>query len=160
MIKYKQAKVAIIMCCISGLLAGCTTMGQIGDSVRFNTSTAKLENAIDSLYAKYPEYKIPASWEKYKSAIVKPSPYTEDKFFYFKSNPEELYYVVLVNDSVMTDDSARTRLAIRAVNRGSDKWILEPDLDYKAEGAIIKRFDTEIVAKLKKYTKSKVLKEE
>jgi len=162
MIKHKQAKVLIMLCCICSMLAACNTLGQIGDSVRFNTSTANLENALDSLYKNYPEYKMPATWAKYKSSIVKvsPSPYTEDKFFYFKSNPEELYYVVLINDSVMTDDSARTRLAIRAVNRGSDKWILESGLDNDAEETIIKRFDDEIVSKLRVYTKSKVLKEE
>ncbi|WP_183575460.1 hypothetical protein HDF18_16185 [Mucilaginibacter sp. X5P1] len=162
MIKHKQAKflIIIIIGCICSMLAACGTMGQIGDSVRFSTSTAKLESALDSLYKNYPEYKMPATWAKYKSSIVRESPFTEDKFFYFKSNPEELYYVVLINDSVMTDDSARTRLAIRAVNRGSDKWILESGLDNDEEEAVIKRFDDEIVSKLRVYTKSKVLKEE
>jgi len=162
MIKHKQAKVLIIIGCICSVLAACNTLGQVGDSVRFNTSTLKLDNAIDSLYKNYPEYQMPATWAKYKNSIVKRSPslYTEDKFFYFKSNPNEMYYVVLVNDSLMTDDSARTRLAIRAVNRGSDKWTLESGLDNDAEKAVIKRFDDEIVTKLRAYTKSKVLKEE
>jgi len=162
MIKHKQAKVLITIGCICSILTACNTLGQVGDSIRFNTSTLKLDNAIDSLYKNYPEYKMPASWEKYKNSIIKasPSPYTEDKFFYFKSSPEEVYYVVLVNDSLMTDDSARTRLAIRAVNRGSDKWILESGLDNDAEEAVIKRFDDEIVTKLRTYTKSKVMKEE
>lgn len=160
MINLKQAKLLITMFCTGVLLYGCDTMGQIGDTVSFRTSTDTLERAIDTLFAQHPEYKVPAQWEQYKNLKVRPADYVENKYFYLKSDTPEMYYVVLINNLKMRGDSSHTGLAIRAVNRGSDKWIREPDLDYKDEKRIARRFDTEIISKLQEYTGAKVRREE
>jgi hypothetical protein len=160
MINYKPWKAIVIICCMAGMLASCDTEGQIGDTIRFRADKQNLDKAIDSLYAKYPEYKVPPTWEKYKNLSLRPNSYIEDKFFYFKSQPEEMYYVALIDDSAMAGDSARSRLAIRAINHGDGKWVLESGIDYKEEKAIVKRFDDEIVAKLKAYMKVRVSKGE
>lgn len=160
MINRKHLNAFIILCCISALLAGCDTMGQIGDSYSFHTSKDTLERAIDTLFAKYPEYKMPQKWEQYNTLKPRPAPYLENKYFYFKDRPEEMYYVVLVDNLVMNGDSSHSALAIRAVNTGRSKWLLESDLGYRDERRISKRFDSLIVSKLKLYTGAKVRKEE
>ena len=71
-----------------------------------------------------------------------------------------MYYVVLIDNLVMSGDSSRSGLAIRAVNTGKSKWLLESDLGYRDERRISKRFDSLIISKLKLYTGAKVRKEE
>ena len=160
MINLKYFNAFIILCCISALLAGCDTMGQVGDSYSFRTSKDTLERAIDTLFAKYPEYKMPEKWEQYNTLKPRPVPYLDNKYFYFKDQPEEMYYVVLIDNLVMNGDSSHSALAIRAVNTGKSKWLLESDLGYGDERRISKRFDSLIISKLKLYTGAKVRKEE
>src|SRR3569833_751866 len=132
-----------MLCSITILLAGCDTMGQIGGTYSFHTSKDTLERAIDTLFAKYPEYKMPQKWEQYNTLKPRPASYLENKYFYFKDQPEEMYYVVLIDNLVMTGDSSRAGLAIRAVNTGKSKWLLESALGYGDERRIAKRFDTD-----------------
>jgi len=160
MINRKHINAFVILCCISGLITGCDTMGQIGGTYSFHTSKDTLERAIDTLFAKYPEYRMPQKWEQYNTLTPRPAPYLENKYFYFKDQPEEMYYVVLIDNLVMTGDSSRAGLAIRAVNTGNSKWLKESDLGYRDERRIAKRFDSLIVTKLQKYTGAKVRKEE
>jgi len=160
MINRKYINAFIMLCNITILLAGCDTMGQIGGTYSFHTSKDTLERAIDTLFAKYPEYKMPQKWEQYNTLKPRPASYLENKYFYFKDQPEEMYYVVLIDNLVMTGDSSRAGLAIRAVNTGKSKWLLESALGYGDERRIAKRFDTEIISKLQQYTGAKVRKEE
>lgn len=160
MINLKQAKILIILFCTGALLYGCDTMGQIGDSFTFHTSADTLERALDTLFAKYPEYKVPKAWEQYETIKTRPTNYTENKYFFIKSDTPEMYCVVFVDNLKMMGDSSRAGLAIRAVNQGNSKWMLEQDLDYKDERKIAKRFDKEIIAKLQQYTGAKVRREE
>lgn len=157
--KYKPTTVVILLCCICCLIAACDTMGQIGDTANFKTSHQVLEAAIDTLYAKSPQYKVPQKWVQYDSLAMKPLPYMFKKIFYFKDKPEEMYYISLIDDSIMTGDTSQTGLAIRAVNRGGD-WMLVDKFDYKQQKKIQKRFNKEIISKLKAYTKAKVYMEE
>ena len=160
MINLKQAKILIILFCAGVLLYGCDTMGQIGSTFNFHTSADTVQRALDTLFAKYPEYKVPKDWEKYETVKTRPTNYTENKYFYFKSDTPEIYCVVFIDNLKMMGDSSRTGLAIRAVNRGGDKWTLEQDLSYKEERRIAKRFDKEIIEKLQQYTGAKVRREE
>jgi len=156
----KQAKLIITLCCLCGLMAACNKFGAIGDTINFRTTKPQLETAIDSLYAKYPQYKLPAKWAKYNNFPVKNPEYLETKIFYFKSQPEEMYYISLIDDSVMTGDSARTGLAIRAVNRGDGTLLKEDNIDFEDGKRMEKRFNDEIVSKLEALTKTKAKEEE
>ena len=157
--RYKYPKAIILLCCFCSLIAACDTAGQIGDTANFKTSHPILEVAIDSLYIQHPEYKTPQKWAQYNSLAIKPLPYMFKKIFYFKSNPEEMYYVSLIDDSVMTGDTSQTGLAIRAVYRGGG-WLQEDKFNYKEQKQIQRRFNKEIISKLKGYTKAKVYMEE
>jgi hypothetical protein len=141
------------------LITACDTQGQIGDTANFKTSHTILNAAIDTLYFKNPEYKIPATWLRYDNFAAKPSTYLFKKIFYFKDKPEEMYYVSLIDDSIMTGDTSQTGLAIRAVNRGGE-WMQVDKFDYKQQRKIQRRFNKEIISKLKEYTKAKVYMEE
>jgi hypothetical protein len=144
------------ICCFN---TACDTQGQIGATANFKTSHQILERAIDTLYAKYPDYQIPQKWKAYDNFYVRPSKFLSKKIFYFKSQPEEMYDVTLIDDSIMTGDTSQTGLAIRAINRGG-AWIQQDKLTYKQQKKIQKRFNKEIIAKLKGFTKAKVEMEE
>jgi hypothetical protein len=158
-VKNKYSKAIILFCSVVSLITACDTQGQIGDTVNFKTSHAILNAAIDTLYFKNPEYKIPAKWLRYDNFAAKPSTYLFKKIFYFKDKPEEMYYVSLIDDSIMTGDTSQTGLAIRAVNRG-DEWMQVDKFDYKQQRKIQRRFNKEIISKLKEYTKARVYMEE
>jgi len=157
--KYQFIKAFVLLGCICSFMAACDTAGQIGDTASFKTSHAALDAAIDTLYARDPEYKIPQKWAAYDNFTLKPSKYLFKKVFYFKSPPEEMYYVSLIDDSIMNGDTSHVRLAIRAVNRGG-AWLQADKFGYKDQRKIQKRFSEEIIAKLKDITKVKVSMEE
>ncbi len=160
MINLKHAVIIVIFFYTGAFFAGCDTMGQIGSTFVFHTSADTLERGLDTLFAKYPEYKVPKELEKFENVKVRPTKFTEDKYFYIKSDTPEMYYVVFVDNLKMMGDSSRTGLAIRAVNHGDGKWVREPDLGYRDERNITKRFDSLIIAKLQRYTGAKVRREE
>lgn len=157
--KYRPTQVIILLCCICCFIAACDTQGQIGDTANFKTSHPVLNAAIDTLYAKNPEYNVPSKWVQYDNFAAKPSKYLFKKVFYFKDKPEEMYYVSLIDDSIMTGDTSQTGLAIRAVNRGG-QWMQADKFDYRQQKKIQRRFNKEIISKLKAYTKAKVYMEE
>jgi len=159
MTNYINKKAFISLFCICIFAVGCDTMGQIGDTTDFKTSRPVLEEAITTLYQQHPEYQMPQKWAQFDSLRVKASPYLSKKIFYFKSAPEEMYYVSLVDDSAMSGDSLRTGLAIRAVNRGGE-WMKEDKFGYKEQKRIQERFNKEIITKLAGYTKVKYYTED
>jgi hypothetical protein len=156
--KRNQTQSIIIMCCICAVLFGCNVSGQIGSTFNFPTSKQNMELAIDSLYAKYPEYKVPAKWQAFNNFSPGASAYIEGKVFYFKSNPEEMYYVSLISGS--GHHSGRVGLAIRAINKGSADWLQEQAMGYDDEDRIQARFKTEIISKLETFTGVKAKKRE
>jgi hypothetical protein len=158
--KLTQTKLIITICCICGAFYGCNVSGQIGSTFNFHKDKQQLEAAIDTLYAQHPEYKVPPEWAKYNNPPLSTAPYIENKLFYFKDSTREMYCVTLIDDSAMSRDSARSGLAIRAINKGSDKWLRDEDAGYKEQKRIEKRFDKEIIAKLEVITGSKVRREE
>jgi len=153
-------KLIITLSCICGALLGCNVSGQIGDSFSFHKDKQDLEAAIDTLYAQHPEYKTPAGWEKYKQPILSSSPYIENKFFYLKDSSQALYCVTLVDDSAMSRDSAHSVIVIRAINKGSDKWLREEDATDKEQQKIANHFNKQIIAKLEAITGTKARREE
>lgn len=154
-LKRLLAHCVICSCCMS-----CGTLGGIGNGKYFPTSKKYLEIAIDSLYSKQPEYKVPKKWEIYNSWSERGYDFLEGKIFYFRYPPEEMYYVTFIGDSTALADTTKVGIGIQAVYNENNhgKWLLNNDLSSKEKERIEKRFDNEIISKLEKYTKTKVLK--
>ena len=110
--------IAITQFITCGLIAGCGTLGAIGDGIYFPTSKKKLEIAMDSLYSEHPEYKSPAKWNKYNDWSKAGYDFLESRIFYFKSDPEEMYYITFIGDSVALADTSKIAIGIRAVFNG------------------------------------------
>src|SRR5258708_33537125 len=105
--KGKNLLTAIICITVANFLTSCGTLGGIGDTINFPTSKKKLEIAMDSLYIIHPEYKIPREWETYNSWHQRGYDFLESRIFYFKSFPEEMYYMTFIGDSVMLADTTK-----------------------------------------------------
>ena len=144
------------------LILGCGTLGAIGDGIYFPTSKDKLEIAMDSLFSEYPEYSIPTKWNKYNDWSKAGYDFLESRIFYFKSDPEEMYYITFLGDSVTFADTSKVTIGIRAVfnekNIKEKWWLTADDLNSKEKERIVNRFENEIVLKLQLYTKKKALK--
>jgi hypothetical protein len=138
---------SFVCCCI----VACGTLGGIGNEIYFPTSKRKVEIAIDSLYNNYPEYKLPGKWKKFNTWSDRGYNFLESRIFYFKSSPEEMYYVTFIGDSTVMADTNKVRIGIRAIDNGIGRWFVEKDLDPKERERIEKRFNDEIVSKLKRY---------
>ncbi|TJY63736.1 hypothetical protein FAZ19_15815 [Sphingobacterium alkalisoli] len=137
----------------------CGTLGGLDDRV-FLVSKEKIENAIDSFYTMNPTYVIPAKWEQHNDWSKRGYDFLESRIFYFKSSPEEMYYVSFVGTSTSPADTFTCTLAIRAVFKEDEKgWYLEKDLDRKEKKRIEARFDNEIVSKIEVYANAKAKRE-
>lgn len=136
----------------------CTSCGTLGglDSRVFLVSKEKIENAIDSFYAISSDYVIPAKWEQYDDWSKRGYDFLESRIFYFKSYPEEMYYVSFEGTSTSPADTYTCAIAIRAVFKEDEKgWYLEDDLDKEDKKRIESRFDNEIVSKIEVYANAK-----
>ena len=153
-------KIIMLLGCVCSVLAACDNIGTVGDPVRFHTKKPALAAAIDSLYAKYPEYRVPAKWQQFNNFAYKNPAFIETRVFYFKSPPEEMYYVSLIDDSLLSADTAHSGLAIRAINRGSGVWLQGPDVSFRDEKRINKRFKNAILSKLEAFTHAKAREED
>ena len=150
--------IVLMFLVVCGCITGCGTLGGIGDIICFNTSKKKLEIAIDTLYSRHPEYKILHEWEPFNTWSANGYDFLESRIFYF-GNPDEMYYVTFVGDSTILADTTKIGIGIRAINKGSYKWLLDADLESKEKERVEKRFDDEIISKLKEYTKVRTWKE-
>jgi hypothetical protein len=116
----------------------------------------KIEIAIDSLYSDYPEYKIPDKWREYDWWQKKDFGFLENRIFYFKEVPEEMYYVTFIGEEETLKDTTHIDIAIRSVFVGRKmKWLKQEDFSKEEESRIQARFKKEIISKLEKYTNSK-----
>ena len=160
MIKEKKVILKMVFFALCLLIGGCGTIGKVGDEIDFPISKKKLEIAIDSLYSQYPDYKIPDKWKTFDGWSKSGYGFLENRIFYFKSSPEEMYYMTFIGDSVMLANPNKIGIALRAVYNGNTygKWLLGSELDDKEKDRINKRFDHEIIAKLEQYTKTKASK--
>ena len=84
----------------------------------------------------------------------------DSRIFYFKSEPEEMYYVTFVSDGNENQErNGPTILAIRSVfTKKHNNWLLIDDFEITEKERIEKRFEVEIVSKLEKYSKTKALR--
>ena len=140
------------------LIIGCGTIG--GFDVRsFPTPKQKVVEAIDTLFAKYPEYDVPSNWQSFNDWKERGYDFLDSRLFYFRSAPEEMYYVTFLGDSNNIYKSGFTSLAIRAINNGRGHWTLEDEITSSEKSRIQSRFDKEIIAKIEDYIDSKAISE-
>ncbi|MCS3801428.1 hypothetical protein [Niastella sp. OAS944] len=142
---------------LTGCGLGAGTLGGFA-TITFPASKKKVIIAIDSLFAQYPEYKIPDKWKKRDDWKERGYNFLDSRIFYFKSEPEEMYYVSFygdANDSLQVD-TTKTGISIRAVDNGADYvWTKESDISTSEERRISERFQNEIVSKLEHYINAK-----
>ena len=105
-------------------------------------------SALDSFYNSYPEYKLPEKWKEYDNWDARGYNFMDSRIFYFRGSPEEMYYVTLRgNKSAASEEPAA--IAIRAVSKGTGKWLLQEDFKRIEIERIESRFEAEILSKLK-----------
>lgn len=140
----------ILLSCGAGTLGGF-------QPITFPTSKAKLEQAVDSLFANYPQYRIPGKWQNFDNWNDRGYSFLESNIFYFQDEPEEMYYVTYIGNQKMLADPTKIKIGIRAINNGGNRWLLEEDLSQDEKNRIIKRFDSEIISKLEHYSRVRVI---
>ncbi|MEP6844674.1 MAG: hypothetical protein ABI861_01665 [Panacibacter sp.] len=150
----------ILLACTLTSCIGAGTLG--GFDIRiFHTSKQNLVRAVDTLFAKYPEYQIPDKWKSFDDWKERGYDFLDSRIFYFKSEPEEMYYVTFlgaVNDSVQVNNTS-TSISIRAIDNGTSHWTLEEETNSPEKKRIENRFDQEIISKLEQYTNTKSTRE-
>lgn len=132
--------------------AGCIGGGTLGGfELRiFPTSKKKLVQAIDTFFIKYPKYKLPPKWVSFDNWKARGFDFLDGRIFYFKTNPEEVYYVTMYgdgNDSVQID-TTKTGMSIRAFRNEKFGWTKVDNCSRQEKQRIQKRFDEEIVSKI------------
>ncbi len=157
--------IRFILTTFTFLLAGCGFgAGTLGgfEIINFPTSKRTLVASIDSLYAQYAEYKIPDKWKKRDDWKERGYDFLDSRIFYFKSEPEEMYYVSFYGDAnkLIQADTTRTGISIRAVDNDANYiWTKESDISFSEERRINKRFQNEIVSKIEEYTNTTAKRE-
>lgn len=145
---------------------GAGTLGGF-DSITFPTFKKNIVASIDSIYKMYPSYKIPDKWKYHDDWKRRGYDFLDSRIFYFKSEPEEMYYVTFLgdaNDSVQTNQN-NTSISIRAFlkyNLGDsfESWHTEDQCRSKEKKRIEKRFNEEIISKIEALTKTKAAHED
>ncbi|HEY0297723.1 MAG TPA: hypothetical protein VGB84_00745 [Arachidicoccus sp.] len=136
---------------------GAGTLGGF-EIITFPTSKRVLVAAIDSLFAKNPEYGIPNKWKAEDDWNERGYSFLDSRIFYFKSEPEEVYYVSFYGDAnkSVQVDTTKTGISIRAIDNDANyRWTKEEDVGSTEENRINKRFQTEIITKLEQYANTK-----
>jgi hypothetical protein len=120
----------------------------------FPISKKKIGDAINRLYKENPEYRVPDKWKYEDSSIRKAYFFLPSITFYFKGDPEEMYYVTFIGDDAMLADPSQITISIRLMNSGGSKWFKYIELNMDERKRIQARFDKEIISKLELYTKT------
>jgi len=154
MLSNKKTKIYLLIVLFS-LLSCDGTLGGF-NTISFPISKKKLEIAIDSLYSKHPEYKIPDEFQEYNSWSKRGYDFLDSRFFYFSEFPEEMYYISFIGLEETFKDTTHINIAIRSVFIESKKrWFEEKDFTEDDKSKIKRRFKNEIISKLEEYSKSK-----
>ena len=122
-------------------LESCGTTGHIV-FYNFNTFKYDVEKELLNIINTDSAYTVPVKWRVHTEGD-----YFERIYFYFK-NPEELYQVGFNYDSTIWKQSTISRLAFISIYK-EIQFQYESDLSNKEIARIQKRFETEILAKIK-----------
>lgn len=123
-------------------LSSCGTTGHLV-FYHFDANKYDVEKEIVNVINKDFAYKLPTKWSG-----VNKGDYFEMIYIYFKNNPEEIYRTGFTGDSSLWKHSSTSRLALVSQFDG-DIWRNESELSNKEVERIEKRFETEILSKIK-----------
>ena len=121
----------------------------------FPTYKRDLEQAIDSLYIKYPQNKVPEKWEYKDNWKESGYDFLDSRIFYFQNVPEEMYYVTFIGAYSNPGNVNPVTISIRAVINDSIRWLKYDEFKKEKQEQIQRRFYNEIISKLEKYTNTK-----
>jgi len=100
--------------------------------------------------------KIPSKWEENNNWSKRGYDFLESRIFYFKEEPEEMYYISFIGDEEIFKDITHIDIGIRSVFAGRKMDLLkQEDFSNEEQNRIQTRFKTEIISKLEKYTNCK-----
>ncbi|MBB6498156.1 hypothetical protein [Pedobacter cryoconitis] len=121
----------------------------------FPVSNKQLALSINSIYKEYPKYKVPEKW-KYESEYWIRDGFEVSKimFFYFDSNPEEMYFVSFLEPGLVKNPEY-ARLAIRSIFTEKTGWKEIKKYSDSEKLRIEGRFEQEIIPKLERLTGTK-----
>jgi len=125
-------------------ITGCGTLGSFS-IMHFSVNKKVLSLSIDSLYLNYPSYKIPEKWKKFDDWKDRGYGFLDSRIFYFRNNPEEMFYVTITGD---TSAQSHSQMSIRAVCRGNAKWLLQENFSKSEIEKIELKFESEILSKI------------
>lgn len=122
---------------------------------------SKLDSAMNVFFIDNPEYTVPEKW-KYESESWKRSGYDflKSRLFYFKSAPEEMFYVSYIESGFGVENPGWARIAIRSVYTEKMGWKKNEQYSEEERVRIQNRFDEKIRSKLEQYTSIKTSIEE
>lgn len=153
----KTGLILLVVFSLTGCIISAGTLGGF-PTITFPISKRKITIAIDTLFVRHPEYKIPNKWKDLDNWSASGYGFLDSRIFYFKTSPEEMYYVSFYgdgNEKTQTDTTS-IAISIRAISKGNPKWLLESDLTEIEKKRISDRFYKDVILKLEDYTKSKV----
>ena len=122
-------------------LASCGTTGHIS-FYDFNVPKAEVEKEIMLIINSDSTYAVPKKWLSHTS-----DDYFKRIYIYFKDKPEELYQIGFTNEADW-QHSPSSRLGLISVYSGQ-QFQYESDLSKKELQRITKRFETQILSKVK-----------
>lgn len=117
------------------------TTGHI-EFYNFNATKYEVENALLQVINNDTTYKVPKKWRSHTK-----DDYFERIYIYFSNRPNELYQIGFT-DSNEWQKSATCRLGLISIYQG-EQFMYEDDLNWKEQERIQKRFEEEILTKIK-----------
>lgn len=142
----------IVFFILTGCNIGAGTLGGF-EQYHFQVPVKKLEQAIDSVYSNYPDYRMPEKWRQFDSWSERGFDFLQSEMFYFSEPPEEMYYVTYIGNN--ETEQKKAIIGIRAINEGQHRWLKSMDLNEAENERIKKRFRTEILPKIEAYSGAK-----
>ena len=156
--------ILLIFACTSCNWLGAGTLGTF-QQYYFIISEKDFEKEITKFYVNNPQYIIPEKWKELDNWNERGFGVLNGKIFYFKSNPEEIYYVTyhqLGDDFTLKEGFKTIDISVRAVHSGELdwRWLKEKDFNKNEEEKkrIEDRFYNEIILKLEKQFNLKAIK--
>ena len=139
----------IVVVFVLSLVYSCGTTGHI-QFYNYNVSKDALENDLLSVINEDSLYTAPSKWNDYELGIDT----VYDIFVLFQSNPKEIYQFDFIGPPTDWKVSTTCKLALVGVFDGK-LWHFEKDLSSDEEARVMKRFEEEILSKIKyPYSKS------
>jgi hypothetical protein len=124
------------------LLSGCGTLGHL-QFYYFNADKYKVEKDLVHVINADSTHAVPEKWN-YAATVG----FLHEKYVYFNNSPEEMYQIGFTGDSSEWDREGVCKLSLDGIFKWS-KWEFEGKISSSEEKRVEKRFETEILARVK-----------